>query len=441
MHLRMLAGLLAFAGCTAGDNGLPDEGPPPALTGPLLAFDSSATAAANSDALPAGFTVPQPTVCAKDPTRGFLSELVEHGISNPQVEYEWAPIIPGPVADLPTLEEPEFYLSGTVKVLNRSGLDFRPPHPFGFDTTWDLTVDEPFVDLVVNRAGDPNDGDATHCELESGLYPDAAFGFTPAVGDRALLAGSWIFDCGHPAYETELHPPTFVAFARADGAATVALAFAQPYRTSQLYGPAALADKLDDDTRFTQSGVSPFIDQLETQIVRAALDEIQQFELHALVEAPRFEPLTWFVCAPGTKPAGATLDYSYRFVVRTGVTVTVARRGDSGCLRFHAEVGTGYKPAVPARSDYMWSWAQVSAEATSQYGTQIDVRQSALDALRSQGFTNDIVALHEDVPILVDHYEPLAPRAGADADTPTAIIVGADDQPFPFYGRARVAWH
>src|SRR5262249_53154622 len=147
-----------------GETRLPDEGAPPALSGPLLSFDATAAAAANSDALPPGFTSPQLTVCAPDVSRGFLTELIEFGINDPQVPYEWAPIVPGPGAGRPTLEQPEFYISGTVTVLDRSRLDFRPPHPFGFDTTWDIVADDPFLDMVYNRAGDPNDDDAIHCE-------------------------------------------------------------------------------------------------------------------------------------------------------------------------------------------------------------------------------------------------------------------------------------
>jgi hypothetical protein len=436
---RALAGLM-LAGCTGADARLPDEGPPPQLSGPLLSFDSTGAAAADSDALPGGFTVPQPTVCSPDPTRGFLTELIDHGVTDPSVPYEWAPVVAGPTATHPTLDQPEFFISGTVTRLERSGLDFRPAHPFGFDTTWDIVVDDPFVDMVVNRAGDPNDGDATHCEIERGLYPDAAFGFAPTPGDRALMKGAWIFDCGHPAYETELHPATFLAFARADGQSTTALAFANPYRVAQLYGPVALVDRFDDATRYDQPGVSAFTTQLTTQIIRAAVNQIEQFELHPLLEPTRFEPVTWFVCAPAPRPAGAELDFSYRFVARTGVTITVATRGDSGCLRFHAELGASYVPAVPARTDYLWTWAQISAEASSQYGQTIDVRMAALEALAQQGFTGDIPALHEDVPLIIDQYAPLAPRASASADAPTEIATGADDQPFPFYGRVRVSW-
>lgn len=36
----------------------------------------------------------------------------------------------------------------------------------------------------------------------------------PGVGDRVWLRGRWIFDCGHPPYRTEIHPPTALVVIR-----------------------------------------------------------------------------------------------------------------------------------------------------------------------------------------------------------------------------------
>ena len=35
-----------------------------------------------------------------------------------------------------------------------------------------------------------------------------------SVGDRAWVLGRWIFDCGHPPYRTEIHPPQGTAYTR-----------------------------------------------------------------------------------------------------------------------------------------------------------------------------------------------------------------------------------
>jgi hypothetical protein len=48
-------------------------------------------------------------------------------------------------------------------------------------------------------------------EWESKYFP---FNFWPAAGDRVWMEGRWIFDCGHPPYRTEIHPPSAVAFTR-----------------------------------------------------------------------------------------------------------------------------------------------------------------------------------------------------------------------------------
>jgi hypothetical protein len=432
-------GLLQLLGCSSHEGGLPDHGPPPTLSGALLSFDSASAAADNAAQLPTGFTTPQQTVCGPDTTLGFLSELQANGITNDQVPYEWAPMVGGPDAAHRTIAQPEFFASGTVKVFERSDLDFRPTHPFGFDTTWDVTVDDPFRALVFNRPTD--DQDTIHCELESGLYPDTLFSFTPTIGDRALIRGSWIFDCGHPAYEAEMHPPSFVALARPDGAATVSLAFANPFRVTQLFGAADLATDFTRPRRYEVDGVAPFTTALQSSILDAAITGVDHLEMHTLIEPTQFPPLTWFVCATGSKPsASATLSYSYQFVTRTGVTVTPALRGSSGCLELHAEMGATYQPWSPPLIDQPWPWMEISDEASMQLGSQIDVRQLIVNALAQQGFSPAPPAVQPDASPIIETFAPLAPHAHADQDTPTSIVTGADDQPFPFYGRVRVAW-
>lgn len=432
--------LTVLAAACAGNDRLPDHGPPPAFSAALLDFDPGAAVAANAARLPPGFAAPVPTVCAADPSRAFLAELFENGITSPQVLFEWAPVVAGPVAGKPMLGQPELFYAGTVAWMDRSGLDFRPPHPFGFDLTWNVVPDAPFGAMVVNRPGSA-EGETLHVELERGLFPDAAFGMTPQPGDRTLLRGSWIFDCGHPPYETEIHPPTFVALARAEGDATVSLAFANPYRAAQLYGAADAAARVDDPARLSGPGAVPFPTTLLAQLLQAGAGSVMRFEVHSLVEATRLEPVTWFVCAPGPRPsASARLSFSYRFVTRTGVRIAVATRGDSGCLELHAESDQSYRPALPQRRDYLWSWDQISMEASSQIGFSIDVRALAQQALVELGLNGDVPALAPETPLVVDQYAPLVPGAGAAEDTPTEIVEGADDQPFPFHGRIRVAW-
>src|SRR5262249_16192988 len=153
-----------------------------------------------------------------------------------------------------------------------------------------------------------------HTEIEQGLFPRDAFGFTPVEGDRALERGAWIFDCGHPPYETEMHPPTFLAFGHGEGEGTTALAFVNPYRTTQLFNPdPALATGLGDDAGFTNAATLPFPKMLVREVLRAVTDNTDHLEAHGLIQATRFSALAFRVCAPAPRPPGAALVASWRF--------------------------------------------------------------------------------------------------------------------------------
>ena len=97
------------------------------------------------------------------------------------------------------------------------------------------------------------------------------------------------------------------------------------------------------------------------------------------------------------------------------------------------------KPLTLATAD--WPWQQLSDSASGQIGATIDVRQAVLDALKAQGIdATNAPALQLDHPPRVDAYDALQTRAFADQDAPTLLTAGADDQPFPLYGRVRVGW-
>jgi hypothetical protein len=166
----------------------------------------------------------------------------------------------------------------------------------------------------------------------------------------------------------------------------------------------------------------------------------QGLELHDLLEATHLDPVTWFVCAPPRPSPSAVLRYSFRFAARSGVTISAATRGDSGCLEFHAEADSSYTPFAPHRLDHPWTWAEINSEASSQAGTDVDVRQLIVDAVMQQGLPVDTAPFRPETATVVDEYMPLQPRGSANADSPTAVSRSANDQPFPFYGRVRVGW-
>jgi hypothetical protein len=94
-----------------------------------------------------------------------------------------------------------------------------------------------------------------------------------------------------------------------------------------------------------------------------------------------------------------------------------------------------------AHAEAPWPWDQLSASASNQLGRPIDVRQQIIQLLGANGINgSQMPALQANHPPVVDAYPALQTRPGADADAPSAIDSGADDQPFPLYGRIRVRW-
>jgi hypothetical protein len=436
MRKRAACVLAVLVGACGGAAPPPPGGP---LSRPILGLTAAAVSA-NAANLPAGFPGAQETACAADTTRSFIGEIADHGISDVQVSYEWAPVVAGPIANRPTVAQPELYVAGEITHFALSTLDIAATHPYGYDANFDLRPDSDFAFLVHNRAGD-TDG-TLHAEIEEGLYPATDFGMTPTAGDRVLMKGAWIFDCGHPPYETEMHPPTFLALARAqDPRTTVSLAFVNPIRVAQLYHPnTALAADFANTARFTDPEAKPFVAHFLEEILAVANGQSDRIQAHVLLEATRFDTLTWSVCAPSPRPNNATLKASYRFATRTGVKVAAATDDASGCVQLTATMDSTYTPMAQNRMDKPWSWAQISADASAETGMTLDIRQKVIDVFHSLGFNGDYVALHQDQSPYIDGYAPLRPHADAALDSPTAITQSADDQPFPFYGRVWVTW-
>jgi hypothetical protein len=417
-----------------------NEAPPIPADRSILLWYGSAAQQRNQRNLPARFSGPDEHACAADTSRTYLAELfVQHDV---QVKWHWAPIVSGPTADKPTLDQPEFSLAGTLADASDSTDDLLADHPFGVDVVSDVAPDPAFGFLVF---GGPGVTETTlHPEIETRIFPRAALNFFPQQGDRTLMHGVWVLDCGHPPYGAEMHPPTFVSDARSiDPRTTIAMAVVAPYRSSLLFNSdASLATDFASAARFSNPGTQPFSSALEGAVLAAAIDRsIQHLSTHALMTANRFESLDWAVCAPLPRPSGATLDATWRFTTRTGVTVTAVPLEANGCVRFTATMNVGYQPMLLVHADAEWSWSEISASASNELGAPIDVRQALIDSLTPLfADASQIPALQPGNNPLIDAYAPLVPRPGADADSPTAVETGADDQPFPFYGRVRVGW-
>ncbi len=421
--------LLALAACSSGSITVPADRP-------LLSWTGTSAVDANRTRLPKNFTSPDEHACAADPTRVYLGELFINGIDNPQVSWHWAPIVSGPQAGSPTLSQPEFSLAGTLAVVDDSGDDVLADHPFGLDVNADVAPDPDFAFLPFEHLRST----LLHTELEMRTFPRDALGYSPQVGDRTLMRGVWVLDCGHPPYGAEMHPPTFVSYARkADDRTTIAATVVAPYRSSLLFnGDPALATALGNTARFSLG--KPFAQAMVDAIEEAILVSKDRITTHGMMIANRFDTLDFLVCAPLPRPAGAKLQASWRFTARNGVSLKTSKIESAGCVRFEATMNSSYQPKPLTFATEEWSWQQLSDSASGQIGASIDVRQEVIDALKSRGLDgSNAPALQLDHPPLIDAYAALQTLAGADQDSP-AQIQTSDDQPFPLYGRVRVSW-
>lgn len=429
--MKRIVWLFAAAACSGGSSiSVPADRP-------ALSYTGASATDANKAKLPAGFTAPDAHACAADPTRAYLGELFVNGLDNPEVFWHWAPIVSGDQPAQPTLSQPEFSVQGTLRGADDSGDDVLADHPFGTDVDADLEPDPGYGFLQF----DTRTSTTLHTEVENRIFPRDALGFTPQKDDRALMRGAWVLDCGHPPYGAEMHPPTFLAYARSDAKTTLAATVVAPYRSTLLFSQdASAAVALDNTARYGAS--KPFELAMVDAVEQAIVVNAQNITLHAMMTANRFEPIDFLVCAPLPKPAGASFDASWRFTARTGVNLVVSRIDGAGCVRVQATMDAKtYKPMALQYASAPWTWEQLSTSASEQIGAAIDVRQQIIDALKSKGLdASNAPSLQPANPPLIDAYAALQPLPGADQDSPTAIATAADAQPFPFYGRVRAAW-
>lgn len=193
--------------------------------------------------------------------------------------------------------------------------------------------------------------------------------------------------------------------------------------------------RIDNTARFTASG-QPFPNALVQAVELAVVSNAPRLTTHAMMVPNRFDSLDFLVCAPLPRPAAASLQASWRFTSRSGVKVQATQLDSPGCVRFVATMDSSYRAQPLPFATAEWSWQQLSDSASSQLGHSIDVRAEIIKKFN----VSTAPALQLDHPPLIDAYAALQTRAGADQDAPTQLTSGADDQPFPLYGRVRVGW-
>jgi hypothetical protein len=454
-----------------------------AINEPILGFNDSEAIAANGP-FPGDGTVPETTpaqVCGSD-TRAYLTELIDTPPEYVTVIDHWADIIAGK----------EMMVSGIVHDVGLGGIDLPFDHPFSGDVNFEVELDPPYAGLakLLGTAGnDPDVASAAwlHVEIERGqllhdpaavihgpatgepwdilltappqstLNADAYTGlqpdYIPANGDRIVLMGRWIIDCGHTDFHAELHPLTFMAFGHAVGNKTVVHAIANPYRVTQRY-TVALGGAGANQVNTSRLGM-PFALFLENEVLRFVISQRDHLEAPVLLEATRPQPVDWQVCTPpGT--SGSTLQIVASFVKRHRVRVRVRRirdaEGGSHCVRVVTRARRSYTPQDPPQRqcDLPWDWLNVQAADQGGFGAGFDLRPFIKDAIQQEtaGVLSqeliDAAIARVDNTLTSVCFDPLAgplpdPQPARLPRTWRRVRIRAD-QPFPFYGTIELSW-
>jgi hypothetical protein len=379
------------------------------------------------------------SVCGSS-TRTYLAELANGNPLDAKVPYEWADIVPGGT---------QILVSGTAADTHLGPQDNPFTHPFGNDLSMDVALDSPFRPFS-RQLGPPEEKPGQmHVEIVSGVIPHTRrpsqaspaqtweqlsnfnqTGFQPgfarpAVGDRVLVQGRWIIDCGHGNYGTELHPMSFLAWTQHRGSTTVARAYGNSVYDTQTYSESA----------FGGTGApQPFPAYFVSDVLAATQGNVDHLSASEIESATVASPPPWRVCAPAGS-SGRSLAVHYDVVARPGVDVGVAPDPSTGCATVTVSYGPAFRPVSTDLRQCVLPWSYVTTIAQAQYGKGLDVK----------GLVDKFVTAPA-ARAIVDR-SPTGSCADALAGptvnpAPPGRHVHVDGaQPIPFYGVVTVGWH
>jgi hypothetical protein len=336
--------------------------------------------------------------------------------------------------------------------LSREDVPFQ--HPFGFDWNLDIKVDPQYESLVapdnqnslttdvknaLDALGLPYTG-MMHVETDQGLIPDI---YRAQPGDRVVVFGRWIVDCGHDPFGSEIHPPLVLAYARSNSPDEAhSMLISRPYLVGQEFGDGALRQHLlNEVARIIGKSLLPppfNIAALANEHIRA----------HPHVYNTPFSGLhlIHYIVRPASpRPSPADkLSVSFHFTVRTGVTVQLLDDTANDAVGVLITMNNvNYTPApLPQKSDWnitMDELKQLQPEAASVYQDVI------FGSLLANPFAAPVLARG----LLTDRYEVPAASSARDSEVTTVAVnqLGGgphfsvdDGQPFPIYGFLDVRW-
>ncbi len=147
----------------------------------------------------------QPSVQALIPNnQGKVRGCSDGGLfGSERVDPHYVSVMPG---------DPETTAEGVVEKSQLTHTDFPGDHA-SHDLNVDVKLDPGYMGL--NSDANPLEGGVRLMEME---WESAQWDqrFWPLKGDRVWMVGRHIFDCGHPPYRTEIHPPKLWASTRTE---------------------------------------------------------------------------------------------------------------------------------------------------------------------------------------------------------------------------------
>lgn len=369
--------------------------------------------------------------------------------NDPPPRYEWTQA----VAPSEQYDREAIGVSGTAILVGNNGIsptDVPFLHPFGFDYEFNIAPDPQFNPLLAQGNTAPTSTDysstKTYASEQLGLAVPGTLGvetdqdLVPAAyrvqtGDRVVVFGRWIVDCGHDDFHTEIHPPLLHVCARPSPAdptqQTEVYVVGRPYLIGQEFGDGALREHLIKEVAKVEGIIFiPLSLRVEAhpQIMPKPFDGLHSFDFIVRPPSPR-------------QASSDMLQVSFDFTTRKGVTVE-AYPVDSDAVRVVVTMNSSdyTPPHLPKKHD--WSVSR-------------DELQKSTDAYEWAFWLsvvfNPVAAAIIDRGILTDRYDaPQAPDVQPSeysflnipvSDLPNPLPVSVDDsQPFPIIGWLKVLW-
>jgi hypothetical protein len=397
----------------------------------------------------ASFDTSRPT-WAKDIAGGHIF------LRDDSPRYEWTQVF-NPSEQF---EAEDAVISGTALLPDISTKDVPFTHPFGFDWECYIVPDPPYTSLLApsNTGIDPDTGqvlEETHEYHDATTYAATQFGlavpkgvlgvetdqdlvppeYRAHDGDRAVVIGRWIVDCGHPGYHTEIHPPLLFVTGRSmpGNKGTTSRIIIRPYLVGQEFGDGALRQHLFSEVEKALIPGGSLHVEARPQILPKPFRGVHLF--------------TFLVRPPTPQPApNVPLFVSFHFTKRRGrgVALEIIQKDTETIEVVIAMNGDAYAPPpLPSKEDWTISVGDLkdlSPEALADYSV----------AILAGLFVNPAGAAVLAKGLQTDRYA--TPQASSTLDGQNVVVTTADKlpnptpvseddaQPFPLYGWLNVEW-